>query len=78
MCREYDPRSCERWLPLADIRAWFDTPAQFEGWIQAERPAHWARLKAWRRARSAAAGRSGLRRTAVIPSRAASSTPRSG
>ena len=25
MCREHDPRSCERWLPLSDTRAWFRT-----------------------------------------------------
>ena len=25
LCREYDPRSCERRLPLTDIRAWFRT-----------------------------------------------------
>src|SRR5687767_3045278 len=25
LCREYDPRSCERRLPLADVVAWFDT-----------------------------------------------------
>ncbi len=78
MCREYDPRSCERWLPLADIRAWFDTPAEFEDWIRAERPGHWARLEAWRKARSAAGGVSPRRRTAVIPSRASASTARSG
>jgi hypothetical protein len=78
MCREYDPRFCERWLPLADIRAWFDTPAEFEGWIQSERPGHWARLRAWRKARGAAAGGSRRRRTAVIPSRASASTSRSG
>jgi Fe-S-cluster containining protein len=78
MCREYDPRSCERWLPLADIRAWFDTPAEFEDWIRTERPRHWARLEAWRRARIGATGRPRRRRTAVIPSRGPASTARSG
>jgi len=78
MCREYDPRSCERWLPLSDIRAWFDTPAEFEDWIRTERPGHWARLQAWRKARSTAASGSQRRRTAVIPSRGSASTARSG
>ena len=78
MCREYDPRTCERWLPLADIRAWFDTPARFELWIRVERPGHWARLVAWRRDRRAGAGGRSPRRTAVIPSRGSASTPRSG
>jgi hypothetical protein len=78
MCREYDPRSCERWLPLADIRAWFDTPAQFEDWIQAERPRHWTRLQAWRKVRGAATSEPRRRRTAVIPSRVSASTARSG
>ena len=49
LCREYDPRSCERRLPLADVRAWFDTADQFEDWIRRERPRHWAALLAWRR-----------------------------
>jgi len=78
MCREYDPRSCERWLPLSDIRAWFDTPVECERWIHAERPGHWARLQAWRKARGAVAGLSRRRRTAVIPTRAPASTVRSG
>jgi hypothetical protein len=77
-CRGYDPRTCERWLRLADIRAWFDTPGGFEDWIQAERPGRWARLQAWRRGRGAAADASRPRRTAVIPSRGSASTARSG
>ena len=54
LCREYDPRSCERRRPLSDIVAWFDDAAQFEAWIQARRPRHWQRLLEWR-ARAAAA-----------------------
>ena len=77
MCREYDPRSCERWLPLSDVRAWFATPAEFESWIRTERPRHWARLEAWRGARGARPA-SRRRRTAVIPSRGSASTSRSG
>jgi putative zinc- or iron-chelating protein len=50
LCRDYDPRTCERRLPLADIVAWFDTPEQFEAWIRARRPRHWQRLEAWRAA----------------------------
>jgi hypothetical protein len=49
LCREYDPRSCERRLPLADTRAWFDRAEQFEEWIRAHRPGHWQRLIAYRR-----------------------------
>jgi hypothetical protein len=48
LCRKYDPRSCERRLPLADIVAWFDGPYEFEAWIQKKRPAHWARLMKYR------------------------------
>lgn len=49
LCREYDPRSCERRLPLADIRAWFKTGADLEAWLGRERPAHHRRLMAYRR-----------------------------
>src|SRR5207253_3156380 len=48
LCREYDPRTCERRLPLSDIRAWFADAEQLEAWIQRERPAHWKRLTAYR------------------------------
>ncbi len=78
MCREHDPRSCERWLPLADVRAWFRTAAGLEAWIRAERPAHWRRLVAWRRARVPGRPARAARRTAVIPARAPASTRRSG
>ncbi len=54
LCREYDPRSCERRLPLADIRAWFHDAAELETWLARERPAHWARLMAYREDRAAA------------------------
>jgi len=77
MRREYDPRTCERWLPLADIRAWLDTSADFEDLLQTRRSGHWARLEAWRKARSATARVSRRRRTAVIPSRVRASTARS-
>jgi uncharacterized protein len=49
LCREYDPRHCERRLPLTDIRAWFDTADQFEDWIRRERPVHYRALMAWRK-----------------------------
>jgi Fe-S-cluster containining protein len=54
LCREYDPRTCERRLPLADIVGWFDTAEQFEAWIRARRPAHWRKLEAWRAEAAAA------------------------
>ncbi len=78
MCREHDPRSCERWLPLGDVRAWFRSPAEFEAWVRAERPAHWRRLAAWRRARPLGRPARPRRRTAVIPARGSASSRRSG
>lgn len=48
LCREYDPRVCERRLPLADVVAWFHDANELEQWLQARRPAHWKRLVAWR------------------------------
>jgi hypothetical protein len=50
LCREYDPRTCERRVPLHEIRAWFRDAESFEAWIRTTRPAHWARLEAYRRA----------------------------
>jgi hypothetical protein len=50
LCREYDPRSCERRLPLADIVAWFHDGAELEAWIREKRPAHHRRLLAYRSA----------------------------
>jgi Fe-S-cluster containining protein len=49
LCREYDPRSCERRLPLADIRAWFHTGEEFEAWLRLARPAHYTGLMDFRR-----------------------------
>lgn len=49
LCREYDPRSCERRLPLADVAAWFRTADALEGWLQDHRPSHWKTLLAWRK-----------------------------
>jgi len=49
LCREYDPRSCERRLPLGDQRAWFHDAGELEAWIARERPAHWKRLMAYRK-----------------------------
>ena len=48
LCREYDPRSCERRLPLADQIAWFKNAYELEAWLQKKRPAHWKRLVAYR------------------------------
>ena len=52
LCREYDPRVCERRLPLADNVAWFKNAADLEAWLRVRRPAHWKRLVAWRRLKS--------------------------
>ena len=49
LCREYDPRSCERRLPLADIRAWFKSAEDMENWLKRERPRHWRALERYRR-----------------------------
>ena len=48
LCREYDPRSCERRVPLADVRAWFKSAEALEDWIRRERPAHWRQLQRYR------------------------------
>lgn len=48
LCREYDPRVCERRLPLADIAAWFKNADALEAWLQDHRPSHWNKLQAWR------------------------------
>jgi len=44
LCREYDPRDCERRAPLSDVVAWFKTAADLERWLAVRRPAHWKRL----------------------------------
>src|ERR1044072_5212956 len=38
LCREYDPRGCERRFPLSDIRAWFKDAAALEHWLERHRP----------------------------------------
>jgi Fe-S-cluster containining protein len=50
LCRDYDPRSCERRLPLANVVAWFHDAPSLEAWIRGRRPKHWERLEAYRRA----------------------------
>ncbi|MFM7232594.1 MAG: YkgJ family cysteine cluster protein [bacterium] len=64
LCREYDPRVCERRLPLSDVVAWFKDADQLEAWIRRTRPAHWRRLQAWRREKSEPAARP--RRSPVV------------
>ena len=51
LCREYDPRSCERRLPLADVRAWFRSGVELEEWLRRERPTHHRWLMAFRKDR---------------------------
>src|SRR5439155_17918558 len=48
LCRDYDPRSCERRAPLSDVRAWFKSAEQLEAWVQEHRPVHWERLQQFR------------------------------
>src|SRR5262245_40841084 len=49
LCREYDPRTCERRLPLTETRAWFHDGDELEAWLKTNRPAHYKRLMAHRR-----------------------------
>jgi len=49
LCREYDPRTCERRLPLTDLRAWFSDGDELEEWLRRERPRHYRRLMEFRR-----------------------------
>ncbi len=49
LCRDYDPRSCERRQPLAGIVAWFDRGEDLEVWLARRRPAHYDRLLTYRR-----------------------------
>jgi hypothetical protein len=49
LCREYDPRHCERHDPMGGIRAWFRNAGDLEDWLRRERPVHWRRLEAFRR-----------------------------
>ena len=51
LCREYDPRDCERRHPLSDMRAWFSNAEELESWLRRERPGHFAKLMAWRKDR---------------------------
>jgi hypothetical protein len=55
LCREYDPRSCERRLPNDDIVAWFHTAEQLDDWLRVQRPRHWERLVQFRVAAAAKA-----------------------
>lgn len=56
LCREYDPRGCERRAPLSDVVAWFKCAEDFEKWLQVKRPVHWKRLLAHRLQTPAPAG----------------------
>lgn len=48
LCREYDPRHCERRAPLSDVVAWFHDAGEMEQWLRERRPGHWQRLLAHR------------------------------
>jgi Fe-S-cluster containining protein len=52
LCREYDPRTCERRLPL-DIVAEFHNGRELEAWMIERRPGHHRRLLAYRAAQPA-------------------------
>ncbi len=65
LCREYDPRTCERRAPLTEVAAWFHDAAELEAWLRNSRPVHWKRLEAWR-AKMAAVPASGNGHGAVL------------
>jgi len=50
LCRQYDPRSCERRYPLLDIQYVFRTGEELEGWIHEKRPGHYRNLQRFREA----------------------------
>ena len=62
LCREYDPRSCERRAPLSDIVAWFKSAADLDVWLAKTRPAHFRRMMAWRKDTPEAPPRADARR----------------
>lgn len=47
LCKDYDPRSCERRTDLAEVRARFFDGHDLEEWMREHRPAHWRRYRAW-------------------------------
>ena len=49
LCRDYDPRTCERRVPEADVVRWFENGASLEAWLRERRPAHYRRLLEYRR-----------------------------
>ena len=65
LCREYDPRGCERRAPLSDIVAWFKTAAEMEAWLEVNRPAHFKRMMKWRKDTPQAPPRADARRDAT-------------
>jgi len=66
LCREYDPRSCERRGALTDVVAWFHDAMELEDWLKRTRPSHWKRLVAWRRKMAAPIRRNGHAPSAAL------------
>jgi hypothetical protein len=66
LCREYDPRGCERRAPLSDIVAWFKTADDLEQWMAKVRPAHYKRMMAWRKDTVQAPPRADARKDRVV------------
>ncbi len=72
LCREYDPRGCERRVEVAETRATFRRAEELEAWLARERPGHFRRLMAWRKDQPAAPPKADVRAdraaaTALIP-----------
>jgi hypothetical protein len=47
LCKEYDARSCERRGELSDVVARFFDGDDLVRWLEAKRPAHYKRYRAW-------------------------------
>lgn len=75
LCREYDPRSCERRFPLSDIRASFHDAHELEAWLKANRPRHWEKLMAHRRDFVPAPNRNGAKPASALVQVALAAAP---
>ncbi len=47
LCKDYDPRSCERRVPGSDLRARFHDGDDLVAWLARHRPTHYRRYRAW-------------------------------
>ncbi|MGH7724751.1 MAG: hypothetical protein ACREOU_04920 [Candidatus Eiseniibacteriota bacterium] len=47
LCKDYDPRSCERRAPMDDLRARFHDGEELLAWLEKNRPVQYRRYRAW-------------------------------